>query len=42
MIVENLLRDLMFEVPSDPTIKGVIIEKDTIEKNHPPKIKKSV
>ncbi len=41
MIAENLLRDLMFEVPSDPTIKEVLIEKETITKNSPPKITKS-
>ncbi|MBN2478703.1 MAG: ATP-dependent Clp protease ATP-binding subunit ClpX [Parachlamydiales bacterium] len=41
MIVENLLRDLMFETPSDPSIKEVLIEKDTIEKEKPPVIKKS-
>ncbi len=30
MIVESLLLDLMFEVPSDPTIKEIIIEKECI------------
>ena len=38
MIVENLLRDLMFETPSDPLIKEIIIDKDTIEKNKEPTI----
>lgn len=38
MIVENLLRDLMFEVPSDPSIKKIIIEEDTILQNKKPKI----
>lgn len=42
MIVENLLRDLMFETPSDPSIKEIIIEKETVEDNKPPIIKKSV
>jgi ATP-dependent Clp protease ATP-binding subunit ClpX len=41
MIVENLLRDLMFEVPSDPTIKEILIEKETIEKNKDPIIKRN-
>ncbi len=36
MIVENLLRDLMFETPSDPSIKEVIIEKETIDNNKTP------
>lgn len=38
MIVENTLRDLMFEVPSDPTIKEIIIEKEAILDGVPPKI----
>jgi len=42
MIVENLLRELMFETPSDPSIKEITIEKDTIEKNKEPIIKRSV
>lgn len=40
MIVEGLLLDLMFEIPSDPTIKEVIIEKDCITKKIPPIIKR--
>lgn len=36
MILENLLRDLMFEVPSDPTIAEVHIGEETILKNLPP------
>jgi len=36
MILENLLRDLMFEVPSDPTIAEIHIEEETITKNTPP------
>lgn len=38
MIVESLLRDLMFEVPSDPTIQEIIVEKESIEPNGSPKI----
>lgn len=36
MIVEGLLLDTMYEVPSDPTIKEVIVEKDCITKKAPP------
>jgi len=35
MIVENLLRDLMFEIPSDPTIKEILINKNTITEGKP-------
>jgi ATP-dependent Clp protease ATP-binding subunit ClpX len=42
MIVENLLRDLMFEVPSDPTIKEILIEKNTILENQAPIIRRDV
>ena len=38
MITESLLRDLMFEVPSDPTIKEIIIEKESIEDQKPPRV----
>lgn len=38
MILENLMRDLMFEVPTDETIRQIIIEKDAITKNAPPVI----
>lgn len=38
MIVENLLMDLMFEVPSDPTIKEVIVDRECVLKLRPPKI----
>jgi ATP-dependent Clp protease ATP-binding subunit ClpX len=41
MIVENLLRDLMFETPSDPSIKEVLIEKETITEQKPPLIKRA-
>ncbi len=36
MILENLLRDLMFEVPSDETIAEIHITKEVISKNQPP------
>ena len=38
MIVENLLRDLMYEGPSDPTIREVLIEENTVTANSPPVI----
>lgn len=38
MITENILRDLMFEVPSDPSIKEIIIEKSAITENKSPKV----
>ncbi len=40
MIVEGLLLDTMFEVPSDPTIKEVIVEQDTVTKKIPPILKR--
>ena len=41
MIVENLLRDLMFETPSDPSIKEILVEKETIDNKKEPIIKRS-
>lgn len=41
MILENLLRDLMFEIPTDPKIREVIIEKETITESKEPIIKRS-
>ncbi|MDJ0651650.1 MAG: ATP-dependent Clp protease ATP-binding subunit ClpX [Simkaniaceae bacterium] len=41
MIVETLLMDLMYETPSDPTIKKVIIEEGTVKDDKPPIIKNS-
>lgn len=38
MILENLLRDLMFEVPSDDTIAEISITEETITENKPPLI----
>ncbi len=38
MITETLLRDLMFEVPSDPSIKEIIIDQDAILNNAPPRV----
>lgn len=36
MILENLLRDLMFEIPSDPTVEAIRIQEETIVENSPP------
>ncbi len=38
MILENLLRELMFEIPSDPTVEMIRIQEDTILENRPPVI----
>jgi ATP-dependent Clp protease ATP-binding subunit ClpX len=38
MIAESILRDLMFDVPSDPTIKEIVIDKDSIVDGAPPKV----
>ncbi|MCH9633606.1 MAG: ATP-dependent Clp protease ATP-binding subunit ClpX [Chlamydiae bacterium] len=41
MILENLLRDLMFDIPTDEKIKEVVIEKETISEGKLPLIKRS-
>ncbi len=41
MIVESLLLELMFEVPSDPSIKEIIVDKSAIQEGMAPKIKRS-
>lgn len=41
MILEKVMGDLMFEVPSDPTISEIIIDKDTVMAVHPPHVKRS-
>lgn len=38
MILETLLTDLMFEVPSDETIAEVLIDEESVTSNKPPKI----
>jgi len=37
---ENLLMDLMYEVPSDPTIEQIIIDRACVVDQAPPKIKR--
>lgn len=41
MILENLLRDLMFDIPSDEHVKEVIIEKETVTEGKDPIVKRS-
>ncbi|MDF2577958.1 MAG: ATP-dependent protease ATP-binding subunit ClpX [Chlamydiales bacterium] len=38
MMIENILRDLMFDVPSDPTVKEITIERSTVVNKEPPVI----
>jgi len=38
MIAEAILKDLMFEIPSDPSIREIVIDKDCITDNAPPKV----
>jgi len=40
MILEKYMRELMFEIPSDETVYEVIIEKETIEENKLPVVKR--
>lgn len=40
MILEDLLRDLMFDVPSSDSITEIHVEEETITKNSPPLIKR--
>lgn len=41
MIAEAMLLDLMFEVPSDPTIKEVIVDKDCVTSGAKPQVKRT-
>ncbi|MCX6987797.1 MAG: ATP-dependent Clp protease ATP-binding subunit ClpX [Chlamydiae bacterium] len=41
MIVEGILLDLMFDVPSDPTIQEILINKECITEKKPPEIIRS-
>lgn len=41
MILESLMRDLMFEVPTDETIQEIIFDKESITENAPPHIKRN-
>ena len=37
-IIEEIMRDIMFEIPSNPKIEKCIITKETVEKGESPKI----
>lgn len=41
LILENLMRELMFEVPSDDTISEILIEKETVLEKKPPTLKRT-
>ncbi len=41
MILENLMRDLMFEVPSDSTIQEITIDEEVVMKNKQPAVKRT-
>ncbi len=41
LILENLMREMMFEVPSDETINEILIEKETVLEKKPPILKRS-
>lgn len=41
LILENLMRELMFEVPSDETISEILIEKETVTEKKLPIIKRT-
>lgn len=41
MILENLLRNLMFDIPSDDKVTDVLIEEDTVRHKKDPVIKRS-
>lgn len=36
LILENLMQDLMFEVPSDPSIRSILIDHNVVLHNTPP------
>lgn len=39
MLLESIMQDLMYEIPSDDTVSEVIIDKDTVVDKKPPHIK---
>ena len=41
MILENYMRDLMFEIPTDETVKEVLFDRDCITEHQPPAIIRS-
>lgn len=41
MILENLMRDLMFDTPSDDTISEIVVDKECVTNHVPPHVKRS-
>lgn len=41
MILEKLMRELMFEVPSDPTVEEIIVDKDAVLGITPPIVRRT-
>lgn len=41
MILEKVMRELMFETPSDDTVMEITIDKESVTSQHPPMIKRS-
>lgn len=41
LILENLMRELMFDVPSDDSITEILIEEETVTEKKPPAIKRT-
>lgn len=37
-IIEEIMRDIMFDIPSNPKIEKCIVTKDTVQKGTPPKL----
>lgn len=41
MIIEGLMRDLMYEVPSDNSVQEIIIDKEVVEGTKPPTVQRA-
>ena len=41
MILENTMRDLMFDIPSDDSVSEIVIEADAVKGTKPPVVKRS-
>ena len=37
-IIEEIMRDIMYEIPSNPKIEKCVVTKETVENGEPPKI----
>jgi ATP-dependent Clp protease ATP-binding subunit ClpX len=42
LILEGIMQDLMFEVPSDPSIRSILIDKNAVLHNAPPLLTRSL